>query len=157
MPIYTDPALALILSLLGWVELQSHLDILKSIPQGYLYDSVDLRKELSNIFNRVENGQYYSEYDFQIDVESLFIRAREGHFYFAGELQSIFSFARPLGLVSVSQDGKTIPEVYVTGKTSPHFLYIFSNRTKRRFMRSPRAISSRNTTMRCQQSRRSTT
>ncbi|KAK5048530.1 hypothetical protein LTR84_005620 [Exophiala bonariae] len=113
VPTYTEPALALIRSLLGWIELQSHLDILRSVPQGYLYETVDLRKELNNIYNRVKNGQYYSEYDLQIDIEALFLRAREGHFKFKGELRGIFTFTRPLGLVSVSQDGRAIPEIYV--------------------------------------------
>jgi hypothetical protein len=119
VPIYTSPALDLVNSLRAWIELQSHLDILKNVPQGYLYESIDLREELDKVYDRVENGHYYSEYDFQVDISSIFIRGRDAHFAFSGDLQTRFKFRRSFGLVSISQDGEAIPDIYVFGITSP--------------------------------------
>lgn len=62
----------------------------------------------------VSAGSYASEYAFGYDLYRSFQKMHDGHFSFTPDsVGLIFNFARTTPLVSVSVDGKSIPEAYV--------------------------------------------
>ncbi|KAG9711427.1 hypothetical protein KCU73_g17188, partial [Aureobasidium melanogenum] len=62
----------------------------------------------------VARGAYASEYDFGWDLYQATQQAHDGHFSFVLDVVgNLFSFGRASALVSVSEDGKDLPAVYV--------------------------------------------
>ena len=109
-------ATKLMKSLLAYSEWQSTLAYLKDPPSDYAYPSVDIIKELQNLTDSVESNLYTKEYEYASDVYSVVERSHDGHYTFAPDiLLSAFKFVRTVQLVSVSMDGKELPQVYVLG------------------------------------------
>lgn len=110
-----DPALSLVRSLKSYAQLQSTVDYLRNPPSGYLWEPIDVPRLLDAIETKVlAKDTYESEYDFQVDLQSTMIKARDGHLAFTGDLLNAFVWVRPFNfsLVSVSKDGKEMPQVY---------------------------------------------
>lgn len=117
MPLYKEPALELLSSLKGFLQVYSTLDYLVSPPPGYLHPGVDIIQSIDDIYSQVENNEYMNEYDLQIDLLLLSRLGKDDHFSIDGDLLSIFSFSRPTGsLISLSEDGIEFPVVYLYGK-----------------------------------------
>ena len=96
------------------LEFQSDKDAwLLDPPEGYLFPGVDLDKYMTTIRNNVDTGNYDSEYDFQVDIQTMLLDAKDGHLWWNGDLNDIFTFSRPISLVSVSADGQGLPQIYV--------------------------------------------
>ncbi|KAJ9636107.1 hypothetical protein H2204_005604 [Knufia peltigerae] len=117
IPNIQGPAIRLINSLRTYLEFQSTIEYLQKPPSGFLFPPVDLYGELNKIEDKVLGGQYESEYDMQVDIFSLLSSAHDGHLSWLGDLLAVFEFLRGgadnLGLVSVSMDGKEVPQVYL--------------------------------------------
>ena len=78
-------------------------------------DGVDLYGELEQIASNVATGFYPNEYSFGLAVRDVFTRAHDGHFGFTPDIiAKAFDFGRSFSVVSVSIDGISEPEVYVT-------------------------------------------
>ena len=65
----------------------------------------------------MQAGAYQSEDDFQLDIAAVLLLARDGHLTYIGDALGIFAFQKDFSLVSVSSDGKRLPEVFYTGSS----------------------------------------
>lgn len=99
-----------------FVKWQSNIAYLKDPPANYTEKPVDVMGELDLMQKSLANGTYKNEYDFQMGMMTLFNRAYDNHFAYQPDiLASAMQFQRPPGteLVSVSSDGKAMPEVFL--------------------------------------------
>ncbi|KUJ19611.1 uncharacterized protein LY89DRAFT_780523 [Mollisia scopiformis] len=115
VPLHSEEALAVSGALLPYVEFQSDLSFKKAPPSGFPYSAVDLVGSVTRIVNNLKNNSYPNEYAWQMDMFKTFMSAKDGHFRFAGDLISRpIRFTRNVSLVSVSMDGTSLPQIYVT-------------------------------------------
>ncbi|KAF2630108.1 hypothetical protein BU25DRAFT_336304 [Macroventuria anomochaeta] len=99
-----------------FVKWQSNIAYLKNPPANYTEKPVDVMGELDLMQKGLANGTFKTEYDFQLEMMTLFNRAYDNHFAYQPDiLASAMQFQRPPGteLVSVSSDGKAMPEVFL--------------------------------------------
>lgn len=86
---------------------------MKNPPSGYLEPAVDIRAELNKVVQGVKSSSYKSEYSFQADLFNKFNLVHDGHFrFFADLLTTTLTFQRQIPVVSVSLDGKQLPQIY---------------------------------------------
>jgi len=91
---------------------------LKNPPASYFYPPLDIFGKLSSVKANLLNGLYPNEYTFQEDLYQVFAPAHDGHFVlYPDALTKAFEWGRQLALVSISSDGKELPEIYVYGKS----------------------------------------
>ncbi|KAE8831204.1 hypothetical protein HRS9122_08794 [Pyrenophora teres f. teres] len=98
-----------------FVKWQSNIAYLRNPPKEYTEKAVDIMGELDTMQKQVAAGGFKSEYEFQLQMLSLFTSAYDNHFAYQPDiLASAMQFQRPPGseLVSVSSDGKALPEIY---------------------------------------------
>lgn len=98
-----------------FVKWQSNIAYLKNPPANYTEKPVDVMGELNSMQKGLADGTFKTEYDFQMAVMTLFNRAYDNHFAYQPDIiASAMQFQRPPGteLVSVSSDGKALPEVF---------------------------------------------
>ena len=99
------------------LQFQSTLAYLKNPPESYQQPAVDILGGLDEIKDNVDDGNYKNEYEFELAVQRLLYSAHDAHLtLFAGAL-AVFSFGSPLRIVSVSEDGISLPKIYVTGQS----------------------------------------
>ncbi|RMZ70259.1 peptidase S41 family [Pyrenophora seminiperda CCB06] len=99
-----------------FVKWQSNVAYLRNPPKEYTEKAVDIMGELDTMQKQVAVGGFKSEYEFQLQMLNLFTSAYDNHFAYQPDiLASAMQFQRPPGseLVSVSSDGKAMPEIYV--------------------------------------------
>jgi hypothetical protein len=93
---------------------------LKDPPANYFYPPHDIFTYLSSVKAKLENNVYANEYEFQEDLYQVFARAHDGHFVFYPDaLTKAFQWGRQRSLVSISEDGTSIPEIKLYGKFLP--------------------------------------
>lgn len=121
VPIDVDEDKALIEELqlyLGW---QSNLAYLAKPPKGYKSDRVDTVAQLSKIYDDLDGGKYEDEWTLQRDMRLAFDQSYDFHLNWNPDILEVFTFRRgnvgfglvdEFGLVSVSKDGKEVPEIY---------------------------------------------
>ena len=62
---------------------------------------------------KLRSGGYKSEYDVQFEIWELLASAHDFHLvYIPDILENVFSWVRPVNIISVSLDGTSLPEVY---------------------------------------------
>ncbi|OCT55114.1 peptidase S41 family protein [Cladophialophora carrionii] len=114
VPLVKEDTMSLLTGLKAWVEWQSTLAWLKDPPPDWPFPPVDLTSELQKLGDKVQDGTITSEIDFEWQLVDIITSARDGHLTFAPDAYSVFAYFNPLGsLVSVSADGKQLPEVYL--------------------------------------------
>ncbi|KAK1621622.1 peptidase S41 family protein [Colletotrichum phormii] len=89
------------------------LEPLANPPEGYLAPGVDVIGGLGQIRARVMKDKYKSQIEFALDIKRLFTQASDGHFNYNPALLSLFTFRSLNNLVSVSDDGLSVPRVYL--------------------------------------------
>ncbi|KAH0396556.1 hypothetical protein KCU89_g9187, partial [Aureobasidium melanogenum] len=104
-------------SMRPYLDWQSTTSYLKDPPKEYA-EAVQPPYDFWTTFNAIEmnvaRGAYASEYDFGWDLYQATQQAHDGHFSFVLDVVgNLFSFGRASALVSVSEDGKDLPAVYV--------------------------------------------
>ncbi|KAE8441746.1 hypothetical protein EG329_004490 [Mollisiaceae sp. DMI_Dod_QoI] len=120
-PLNAEAGIALVNSILPYVEWQSDISYLKAPPSGYLMPAVDIRGALNKIITNLQAAYYATEHAFQTDLLKTFQSVHDGHFRFAPDLVSkAVQFRRPLQIVSVSRDGVEVPKVYTRRDISTH-------------------------------------
>ena len=114
MPIHQDDALRLIDGLFAFMQWQSTLAYLKDPPSDYPFPAVDVLGGLEDLKNQVQSGAFTNEVDFQTNLTNLLDSTRDGHVAFQSDALNVFDYVGvELGpLVSVSQDGSALPQVY---------------------------------------------
>ncbi|EME77659.1 uncharacterized protein MYCFIDRAFT_44917, partial [Pseudocercospora fijiensis CIRAD86] len=113
-------AVAFLDSLRPYLEWQSTIQWLKDPPQEYaqkIQPPYDFWSEFNRIYAKA-SGQSYdtyaNEHEFGFDLYRAFQKSHDGHFYILPDsVGYIFSFFRTTPLVSVSDDGETVPQIYV--------------------------------------------
>lgn len=90
---------------------------LKEPPAEYaekIQPPYDFWANFERIYDAAASGSYESEYAFEFDLYEAFQVSHDGHFvYVPYAVGLLFNFARTEGLVSVSTDGTSIPQVYL--------------------------------------------
>ena len=99
----------------AWLTDTSYL---KDPPGDYarVNSQIDIPGELRRIKGRLTKGGYRGEYQFALDIARAISSARDEHFtYIPDILLSAMIFARPraAALVSVAEDARGLPEVYM--------------------------------------------
>lgn len=106
----------LIAAIRPYINWQSTLTQLKNPPAEYaekVQPPVDIIGGLDQINARIDANDFLSEYDFGWTLYTLIQSAHDGHFSYVPDIVGdIFSFGRPVPLVSVSEDGKQLPAVF---------------------------------------------
>ncbi|KAI4605656.1 uncharacterized protein J4E78_008222 [Alternaria triticimaculans] len=117
VPFNQSAALALVDGVVPYFKWQSNTVWLKDPPAEYaekVQPAVDIWGELEEIREKVKGGEYKNEYEFGFELYTLLQSTHDGHFVYVPDVVgTVFNFARPVPLVSVSSDGKELPRPYV--------------------------------------------
>lgn len=104
-------------SIRPYLNWQTTITYLKDPPAEYaekVQPPYDFYANFDRIFKNAKKDAYNNEWAFGWDLYKLFQKSHDGHFvYYPDSVTLIFSFGRTTPLVSVSLDGKSVPEVYV--------------------------------------------
>ncbi|KAG9233314.1 hypothetical protein BJ875DRAFT_496766 [Amylocarpus encephaloides] len=125
--INTTLAVIYIIELKKYIQFQSTLAYLKDPPSDYAYPPVDIMGGLDDIAQTAADGGYESQFAFDQALEELIVSAHEGHLGLSQCTSGIIHYQRGeegLELVSVSEDGVKLPEVWMledlqSGQDSP--------------------------------------
>jgi hypothetical protein len=94
---------------------------LKNPPPTYFYPPLDIFGKLASVKTNLQNNVYANEYTFQEDLYQVFAPAHDGHYIlYPDALTKAFEWGRQRSLVSISSDGKQIPQIYVYGESFIH-------------------------------------
>ncbi|KAJ4369800.1 hypothetical protein N0V83_005564 [Neocucurbitaria cava] len=116
VPFNASSAKALIKSIRPYMDWQSTIDVLKNPPAEYVekvQPAIDIIGGLDKIDADIDAGSFKNEYDFGWNLYTLIQSAHDGHFaYIPDSVGAIFTWGRPVPLVSVSEDGSKLPAVF---------------------------------------------
>ncbi|KAE8843886.1 hypothetical protein HRS9122_04989 [Pyrenophora teres f. teres] len=116
IPFNASSARELVKQLRPYINWQSTLDVLKDPPAEYqekVQAAVDIIGGLDKIDADINAGNFKNEYDFGFTLYRLIQSAHDGHFTFVPDMVGgIFTWGRPIPLVSVSADGEQLPAVF---------------------------------------------
>ncbi|KAF2476536.1 peptidase S41 family protein-like protein [Lindgomyces ingoldianus] len=117
VPFNKSAALSLLDAIVPYFRWQSTTAFLKDPPEEYIekiQDAVDVWGGLESIKSKVEGSSYANEFEFGWALYRLLQSTHDGHFVFIPDvIGTVFNWARPIPLVSVSEDGKALPKPYV--------------------------------------------
>ncbi|KAI3333505.1 hypothetical protein F4824DRAFT_503052 [Ustulina deusta] len=122
VPVHKEPAIRLLEALKPFLEWQSDQAFLKDPPSDYPYPPVDIFGELEEIRSRLQADKYNSEVEWQEDLyKAIAGKPHNGHLSYHPDLLTVpFEWVRPWTLVSVSEDGTSLPVIKVhEDATSP--------------------------------------
>ena len=97
------------------IQFQSTLAYLRNPPAGYQQPAVDVLDALEHIQQNITDGYYKNEYAFEANFQALIYSMHDMHVDISAGALSAFSFGSPYYLLSVSKDGKQVPQVYLWG------------------------------------------
>ena len=103
------------------LQFQSTLGTLKSPPAGYQQPAVDVEHDLEVIGAKASAGAYANQYEFEAEVQTVVGKIHDTHVVLNAGITSVFTFASPYGLVSISKDGKETPKLYISGESRVSF------------------------------------
>ncbi|KAI0451142.1 hypothetical protein F5B21DRAFT_516980 [Xylaria acuta] len=130
--VHKEPAIRLLDELKPFLEWQSDQAFLKDPPSDYPYPPVNIFGELETIRSNLEAGKYNGELEWQEDLfKGIVGKPHNGHLAYHPDLLTVpFEWARPWTLVSVSEDGSSLPVIKVLedavspGEKSSHVVKI---------------------------------
>lgn len=126
-PLEKNLATSFVEQLKEYFEFQTTLAYLKDPPDSYKMPAIDLMGFLDDIKDQVKNGTLTSQYDLDAALLKLTYDAHDGHLVLYVGTIGAFIFELPISLVSVSEDGKKLPEIYVLGMLSFNSILIWIN------------------------------
>lgn len=117
IPLDKAGAIALVDSIEPYLEWQSDAPYKANPPADYFYPGYDIFAALAKVKSNLEADKYASEYAFQLDLYvTVFGPGHDGHFVFYPDaLTRVFEWRRQRSLVSISEDGKSLPVIKVYG------------------------------------------
>ncbi|KAF1938638.1 hypothetical protein EJ02DRAFT_514378 [Clathrospora elynae] len=117
VPFNQSAALALVDGVVPYFKWQSTTAWLKDPPEEYvekIQPPIDIWGRLQGIREKVVTGDYENEFEFGFELYRLLQSTHDGHFVYVPDVVgTVFTWARPVPLVSVSADGKELPKAYV--------------------------------------------
>lgn len=119
VPLNTAGDLQLLKELRSYWQFQTSFSWLKDPPPHYDNPGVDILESLDALSTKVGNGNYTGEFDFALDLWNLVTSARDDHFVYVPDILNVFAFIRPMELISLSSDGQTLPNVYLSSRSDP--------------------------------------
>ncbi|KAF7196077.1 Peptidase S41 family protein ustP [Pseudocercospora fuligena] len=112
-------AVALLDSLRPYLEWQSTIQWVKDPPEEYakkVQEPYDFWSEFNRIYAKAKGksySTYANEHEFGFELYRAFQKSHDGHFYILPDsVGYVFSFFRTTPLVSVSEDGDMVPQIY---------------------------------------------
>lgn len=117
VPFNSSAAVELMDAMRPYIDWQTTTSFLKEPPAEYaakIQPAYDFWAEFERIYDAAAAGSYENEYVFGFDLYRAFQVTHDGHFvYIPDSIGLIFNFARPQGLVSLSPDGQSVPQIYL--------------------------------------------
>ncbi|KAK5994141.1 Peptidase S41 family ustP-like protein [Cladobotryum mycophilum] len=115
VPLDKNAALELVDAIEPYLDFQSDSAYKAHPPADYYYPPYDLFANLAKVRANLQAGVYKNEIDFQTDLYlQVFGKGHDGHYvYYPDALTKIFKYRRPLSLVSISEDGSSLPVIKV--------------------------------------------
>ncbi|TPX09128.1 uncharacterized protein E0L32_001588 [Thyridium curvatum] len=115
VPLGKQAAIELVEAMEPYLEWQSDAAYKAAPPSDYFYPAYDLFKALADVKAKLEGDKYDSEYAFQADLyATVFGPGHDGHYVFYPDLLTkVFDFNRQRSLVSVSEDGTSLPVIKI--------------------------------------------
>lgn len=114
VPLNSAAAVELVDAIEPYLEWQSDSAYKKNPPADYFYPPIDIFGKLASIKANLKANLYVNEYAFQQDLYQVFAPGHDGHYVLYPDLLSkAFEWGRARGLVSISKDGREIPEIYI--------------------------------------------
>lgn len=117
VPLKKDAAIALVDAIEPYLEWQSDAPYKADPPADYFYPGYDIFAALAKVKANLVADKYENEYAFQLDLYvSVFGPGHDGHFVFYPDaLTRVFEWRRQRALVSISEDGKSLPVIKLYG------------------------------------------
>ncbi|CAI6099746.1 unnamed protein product [Clonostachys chloroleuca] len=112
VPLVPEDALGTIDYLKNYSNFDTTLSFLKKPPPSYQKPGVDIMGRLDRVADNVRNGKYSSYAEFESDVWVITSESSEGHFSISLQLLGLFSYILNDTIVSLSRDGKELPQIY---------------------------------------------
>lgn len=118
VPLNKRAALDLVDAIKPYLEWQSDASYKAAPPATYSFPAYDMFANLATIKTKLQGNKYKNEYDFQAELyQSVFNSGHDGHMAFGPDLISRATrFGRKRGLVSISENGQSLPVIKVYGK-----------------------------------------
>lgn len=118
VPLGKQAAIDLVDAIVPYSEWQSDAAYKANPPPDYFFPPVDIYAQLSRIKAALQADQYANEYEFQADLfMNVTGAAHDGHFaVYTDLLTGVFGFHRQHALVSISEDGSSLPVIKVYGE-----------------------------------------
>ncbi|KAM7207189.1 hypothetical protein V8F20_002455 [Naviculisporaceae sp. PSN 640] len=115
IPLGKQEAIDLVDAIEPYLEWQSDAAYKASPPPGYYYPAYDMFDELAKIRANLVANKYKNEWEWQHDLYiKVFGPAHDGHFVFYPDaLTRVFEWRRARSLISVSEDGISLPVIKV--------------------------------------------
>ncbi len=116
VPLHVAEAKELHRSLRPYLKWQTTFPYVRDLPSEYPMPAFDFWPTFNNIDVKLSNAAYLGEWEFGIDMLRTFNSLHDGHTrYVMDVVGKVFSFRRAVGLLSISQDGSSLPQVYIHG------------------------------------------
>ncbi|CAD6502332.1 BgTH12-04925 [Blumeria graminis f. sp. triticale] len=112
IPLNKTAAIDFVDSIEPYLEWQSDLAWKKDPPADYDCPAHDIIAALDQVRRNLVANKYANEYVFQIDLYRVFLKGCDGHLViFPDAISKGFAFRRERSLVSVSEDGRSLPVI----------------------------------------------
>ncbi|KAF7515719.1 hypothetical protein G7054_g14449 [Neopestalotiopsis clavispora] len=115
VPLAKDAAIKFLDEIVPYLEWQSDTAFKKNPPEDYFYPGYDFWEALAEIRDALESDSYTNEYGWQADFyKNVFGPGHDGHFVvYTDLLTAAIEWGRRLALVSISEDGSSLPVIKV--------------------------------------------
>ena len=114
VPLDEENATRWVKSLRTILQFQSTIAFNKNPPISYQMPTIDIANALDEIEEKVRSGLYNGEYEFETALYGIVLAIHDDHLDYKPDLiGNTFEFTRKIGLASISQDGMSLPKLFV--------------------------------------------
>ncbi|CAG9953239.1 unnamed protein product [Clonostachys rosea f. rosea IK726] len=118
IPISNDEVARVIYKFKNILPMYSTLGFLKNPPASYQQPSIDVMAYLDHIDEKAKQNKYANFYEYESDLSLMANQVHDQHFRLRNGGMYQFRWYLPDDIVSVSRDGKELPQVYVLSDIS---------------------------------------
>ena len=80
----------------------------------FLFPGFDYMQAVADLKDRVISGNITAELDLHEGIRDVIYSSNDGHMFFHTDFNSVFYWQRAVGLVSLSTDGQSLPDIFAT-------------------------------------------